>query len=309
MIIIEVMGGLGNQLQQYALYEKMKSLGKEAKLDISWFTQAGRQSQVLAKRKLELDYFAGMQYDKCTPQEKEELLGSGGLWQKARKKLMPSYNRHFMENGMYHPEIFEKKNAYLTGFWACEKYYADVLPSIREKLNFPDSKNAEVRRKNEELLKEIQEFRKQGGHVVSIHIRRGDYLDKENASMFGGICTDAYYQAAMQKMKKEYDKVRFLMFSDDIPYVREHYQGEEFLVADWNTGEDSIQDMRLMSACDGNICANSTFSFWGARFNKNEHKKMIRPAKHKNSQVIIPEVMKDLWSGWILIDENGKEVG
>lgn len=37
MIIVEVMGGLGNQMQQYALYRKLESLGKDARLDVSWF--------------------------------------------------------------------------------------------------------------------------------------------------------------------------------------------------------------------------------------------------------------------------------
>ena len=37
MVIIELMGGLGNQLQQYALYRKLVRMGKKARLDTSWF--------------------------------------------------------------------------------------------------------------------------------------------------------------------------------------------------------------------------------------------------------------------------------
>ena len=59
MIIIEVAGGLGNQLQQYALYKKFQSLGKEVRLDISWFREEN-QSRMLAKRELELNYFEGI---------------------------------------------------------------------------------------------------------------------------------------------------------------------------------------------------------------------------------------------------------
>ena len=54
MIIVEVMGGLGNQMQQYALYRKLESLGKDARLDVSWFLDQERQTKVLASRKLEL---------------------------------------------------------------------------------------------------------------------------------------------------------------------------------------------------------------------------------------------------------------
>ena len=63
MIIIRVMGGLGNQMQQYALYEKFRSLGKEAKLDISWFEDAAQQENVLAKRSLELRQFENLQFE------------------------------------------------------------------------------------------------------------------------------------------------------------------------------------------------------------------------------------------------------
>ena len=71
MIIIQVMGGLGNQLQQYALYRKFVRMGKEARLDISWFSDKEKRGEVLAERELELDYFDRLVYETCTPEEKE----------------------------------------------------------------------------------------------------------------------------------------------------------------------------------------------------------------------------------------------
>ena len=62
MIIVEVMGGLGNQMQQYALYRKLESLGKDARLDVSWFLDKELQTKVLASRKLE---FLGMRGVLC----------------------------------------------------------------------------------------------------------------------------------------------------------------------------------------------------------------------------------------------------
>ena len=56
MIIIQAAGGLGNQLQQYALYRKFVRMGKEARLDLSWFSDEN-QKEVLKKRELELAYF------------------------------------------------------------------------------------------------------------------------------------------------------------------------------------------------------------------------------------------------------------
>ena len=303
MIIIEVMGGLGNQMQQYALYQKMKSLGKEAKLDVSWFFDENRQKSVLAARSLELEWFDHLPMECCTEQEKRALLGKGGFFGKVKKKLLPGTDRHFQETGMYHPEIFELDNAYLSGFWACEKYYADILPKLRELIVFPKQETGEAARRNRDLMERM------GKEIsVSLHIRRGDYLDPENAAMFGGICTDAYYEAAVRFIRERFPEAHFYVFSDDPAYAKERYREPDFTVVDWNTGKNSLFDMQLMSCCKHNICANSTFSFWGARLNPSKDKIMIRPAKHKNGQDVGMERMQELWEGWKLIDGEGKSV-
>lgn len=140
---------------------------------------------------------------------------------------------------------------------------------------------------------------------VSVHLRRGDYLDEKNTAMFGNICTDAYYRKAIEYVKTLCSNPHFYIFSDDIPYVRHQFTGEEYTVVDINHGRDSFFDMWLMSRCRHNICANSTFSFWGARLNSNDNKIMIRPTIHKNSQVFVKEEMEQLWPGWKFISPDG----
>ena len=300
MIIIKVMGGLGNQMQQYALYEKFRSLGKETKLDVSWFEDARQQEKVLAKRSLELLQFENLHFEKASGSERAALLGTGGLsgfLGKVKRKLNPAADPHFFETDMYHPEIFTFTDKYLEGHWACEKYYHDIMPLLREKIRFPQSRNLQNIDMAERMEKE---------NSVSVHIRRGDYLDPENAGMFGGICTDAYYAAAMDYVRECLPGAHFYLFSDDTAYLKEHFQGSEYTVVDWNRGADSFYDCQLMSRCRANICANSTFSFWGARLNGRKDRLAIRPAKHKNSQTIDPERMHELWEGWVLIDEKGK---
>ena len=299
MLIVEVMGGLGNQLQQYALYRKLKSMGREAKLDVSWYTKKERQVGVLAHRSLELSYFNDLPMDICTEAEKTRLAGGEGLGGKLRRKLAPGTVRHFWETDLYHPEIFSFTDMYLTGFWACEKYYADILPQLRKEIVFPSSEEVRNCRTISEMKQNMS---------VSIHIRRGDYLDPENAALFGGICTQAYYDGAIRTVLDRCPDAHFYLFSDDPAYVREHYRGEQYTVVDWNTGVNSFYDIQLMSSCRHNICANSTFSFWGARLNPNPDKIMIRPAKHKNSQGVDPEKLHELWEGWVILDGEGRVV-
>lgn len=300
MIIIQVAGGLGNQLQQYALYRKLVRMGKEARLDLSWFEEEqknGGKEAAVTHRNFELAYFDRLVYEICTTEEKRALIGADGFSGKLRRKLLPSTVHWFHEDKMYHPEIFDFENMYLSGYFACEKYYADILYDLREKIQFPLSGNPLIGK----LAQQMQEC-----NSVSVHVRRGDYLNPENKAMFGNICTDAYYQGAMNAIRKAVPDVHFYIFSDDISYVREKYQGEEYTIMDINHGKDSFYDMWLMSNCRHNICANSTFSFWGARLNGYENKIMIRPTIHKNSQVFVKEEMEELWKGWGFVNPQGK---
>ena len=142
-----------------------------------------------------------------------------------------------------------------------------------------------------------------GNKACSVHLRRGDYLDEENMKIFGNICTDAYYDAALELAVKN-GAERFFIFSEDEEYagsftqkIRDKYQKEAEYI-NINKGDDSCYDIYLMSLCDINICANSTFSFWGARLNDHPDKLMIRPTKQKNSQTFDENEMKKLWEGW-----------
>ena len=306
MIIIRVMGGLGNQLQQYALYKKLEAVGEDVRLDISWFSNMPEQQPGLTSRKLELDYLEGIEYRAASEEEIRSVLGR--LWEeperfirKLKRTVYPAGNPAFMESDMYHKNIFSYRTKYLVGYWACEKYYADILGDLRRAIRFPKSENDTLQQKNEDMIKQMEQT-----DSVSLHIRRGDYLDDINKALFGNICKDTYYESAISYIKERFPNAKFYLFSDDIPYAREHYQGEEFQIVDWNQGKDSFYDIMLMSHCRHNICANSTFSFWGARLNAHEGKIMIRPSIHKNTQICIPEQMKELWAGWTLITPQGK---
>lgn len=308
MVIVRAMGGLGNQLQQYALYRKLEHMGKDVRLDTSWFTNESLQASMLAARELELAYLNPLPYKAASDDEIRSVLGR--LWEepekvaaKVRRKLFPAANPAFEEKDMYHEEIFFMDRKYLIGYWACEKYYADILDILRTDISFPQSSDSELQDKNNAVIRKMEET-----ESVSVHIRRGDYLDDINRELFGGICTEGYYQRAIEYIKERLPETRFFLFSDDIPYVKEHYQGDEYQVIDWNQGKDSFYDMMLMSRCRHNICANSTFSFWGARLNPHDDKIMIRPSIHKNTQVCIPEQMKDLWKGWTLITPQGEVI-
>ncbi len=301
MLIIKIAGGLGNQMQQYAMYRKLLQSGadKDIKLDIAWFDEK-EQSGVLAKRKLELEYFQNLPIPVCSDEERNRFI-TDNKFMKAVHKLFPGENKRFVESEMYHPEIYGLRDKYIEGYFACQKYYDDISDELQKLFIFPEHIDRELHIKNVEIMNEMEQR-----DSVSIHIRRGDYLDPENASLFGNISTDEYYESAMNYFRAKYPKVHFYIFTNDPDYARQKYNTDEYTVVDHNTGKYSLLDIQLMSHCRGNICANSTFSFWGARLNKRRDKEMVRTFKMRNNQPCDPAKMHDYWPGWILIDNNGK---
>lgn len=296
MVIIHVMGGLGNQLYQYALYEKYKFLGKEAKLDLYAYKDAEGADREW--RSLELEWLDGLHYEVCTAQERMLFLdNSMKLADRVRRKLTGRRDRTVRESADYMPEIFSMDNVYLYGFWGCDRYYADITSLLQAKICFPRSRNP----RNHEMIEAAATE-----NAVSVHVRRKDYLTVADGKRYMGICTDDYYASAIRYVSERVEKPVFYVFSDDTAYARAHFVQENMHIVDWNTGRESLYDMELMSHCRHNICANSTFSIWGARLNINPGKIMIRPLHHDNYEVLDAEAVRRNWPGWILIDDAGR---
>lgn len=295
MILIHVMGGLGNQLYQYALYEKLKTLGKEVKLD-TYAYYSGNDNEK-EWRPLELDRFPNINYAAATASDRELFLdNSASFVSRIRRKLFGRKDRTVMEVSPYMPEIYDMDNVYLYGYWNCERYYEDIIPMLWEKLQFPLSSDM----RNQAILQQIE-----NENSVSLHVRRTDYLKVADGARYMGICTGAYYKSAMSYIEQRIDRPVYYIFSDDPEYVKEHYRGINMHVIDWNGERNSIFDLQIMSKCKHNICANSTFSMWGARLNQNTDKIMIRPLHHDNYETTTTEQIQKNWKNWILVDQNG----
>ena len=305
MVIIKLMGGLGNQLQQYALYKKFVSMEVETKIDLSWF-RSSNQETMFAKRSIELEYLDGVNYETATLEEVAQLIGRDNFWGKMKRKFAPTSYKKYVEDTIYDPELLKATDLYIEGYFACEFYYYDIIPSLRREIKFPIVKSARFM-DIQSLVEDMADC-----DSVSLHMRRGDYLDSANQEVFGGICTSEYYGKAIRLCVERLDKPKFYVFSDDTDYAYEYVAGfmgmnpgVEMRVIDLNRGNDSLLDIYLMSKCKHNIVANSTFSFWGARFNDYEDPIKIRPTIHKNTQVFNRADMTRWWPGWIFVSPEG----
>lgn len=303
MVIIQLAGGLGNQMFQYALCLELEALGREVKIDdVSGFVQDVQREPALAP--------FGITYERPTKKELEKMLDSSMLpWQRVRRKLFGRHKKaYFEESKLFLSEVLEWDDIYLEGYWQSERYFHAVEKQVREAYDtdrlidhlkgsglWNGSAQAESGHSGEDrqgktaaqYLNEINNTRS-----VSVHIRRGDYLTPENQALFGGICTDAYYIEGMRLMRERFPKCSFYLFCNDKEWARAHFAGQEdvTLVDLSYSGEGLAADdtdldfaeFVLMSRCKHNILANSSFSWWASYLNPNPEKLILVPDRWLN---------------------------
>lgn len=102
--------------------------------------------------------------------------------------------------------------------------------------------------------------------MVSIHIRRGDYVGNP---FYINLCESDYYERAMERFPGK----KFLVFSDDREFAKTVFPTLQVF-----EGVNEIEDFNMMASCaGGNIIANSSFSWWAAFVNPSQTKKVVAP--------------------------------
>lgn len=279
MIIVKVMGGLGNQLFQYALYRQFQENGREAYLDVSWYYMNRG-----ADRKYQLDIF-NTKILECSQKQKYALANNDkNIFGVAWHRLFGNRGSHIVEIdlGRFNPAILKLQNGYLDGYWQSEGYFKGIAGLLWEEVTL---KNA-FDKKNENMLGDIERT-----NSVAIHVRRGDYLKVHE--MYGGICTENYYNSGMEYMERHIGNAHYFVFSDDMYWCREFFGSRNNVtyvdINDENTGHC---DLMLMSKCRNIIIANSSFSWWAAWLNRNKEKIVVAPDRWTNDNAcmhIVPE--------------------
>lgn len=191
------------------------------------------------------------------------------------------YRYVYHEPSFSYNELPLMDNLVLDGYFQSEKYFEDYKREIKD-LFVVDDKNSK---------KFLKQFKSSKLPITSVHIRRGDYL---NNSEYHCICDLNYYKKAMDIIGES----NFIIISDDIEWVKNNIKGDNIF---YSSLDNELDDLALMTNCDNNIIANSSFSWWGAYLNPKLNKIIIAPKKWfgpkgpKDTQDIIP-------NGWITID-------
>lgn len=292
MIISRIIGGLGNQMFQYALGRALSlERGQPLRLDVSGFAGYGMHHG------FELQRVFGSLADIATKSEVRGILGwqflSGIRRIVSRPGLAVIRRDGFVVEPHFHywPEIKNiPQDCYLDGYWQSEIYFRCASLIIRSDFTF----KAPLANRNVELAEQIGQV-----NSVSLHVRRGDYAKNPKTNATHGLCSLEYYRAAVQYVAVRVEEPYFFIFSDDIAWARKNLRLDfscEFI--DHNQGTESYRDMQLMSLCDHHIIANSSFSWWGAWLNPDPDKIVIAPkqwfANANNVSDLFPP-------GWVVL--------
>ncbi|AEF53553.1 alpha-1,2-fucosyltransferase [Marinomonas posidonica] len=274
MIIVDLSGGLGNQMFQYAC---ARSLSIELNLPLK--VVYGSLASQTVHNGYELNRVFGLDLEFATENDMQKNLGfflSKPILRKifSKKPLNNlKFQNFFPENSFnYNSSLFSyiKDSGFLQGYWQTEKYFLNHKSQILKDfcfVNMDDETNISI-------ANDIQ-----SGHSISIHVRRGDYLTNLKAKAIHGHCSLDYYLKAIEFLQEKIGESRLFIFSDDPEWVSENIatRFSDVSVIQHNRGVKSFNDMRLMSMCDHHIIANSSFSWWGAWLNPSQNKKIIAP--------------------------------
>lgn len=259
-VIAELTAGFGNQLFSYACGYAL-ARKKSADFYINTYMADNGMS-----RKLEIDKLNITYKERLTYQYKKDVINRA-IFNKIRRNNVIGWGTKIYkekQNYIYDAGVFEQNgDVMLSGYWQTYKYFDDYREELLE-LFTPK----QLGRTAEAVTEQISGMK----NTVAVHIRRGDYLQ------VNAYIRPEYFADAMKEMEKRLGSVNYCFFSDDIEWVKEHFgQNENYYFISGQEGMSDVDEFFCMAACEHDIIANSTFSWWAAYLNRNEEKIVIAP--------------------------------
>jgi len=273
MIVVKLMGGLGNQMFQYATARAIAYRNKTPLfLDITGFDT---MADIDTPRQYDLDSFkiTGKIADPAILAQVQPIGTAYKLHHKIIRRLKSGGK--IWQVGEPSASYFDymgraPKNTYLIGWWQNEKYFSD----IREVLLKEFQSAKPLTKYSQDIIKKIES----SSVSISVHVRRGDYVENKHASKFHGLTPLEYYRAAAKYFQGRFPDALCVVLSDDIAWCKQNLKlGKNIVFVEPQKDRKDFEDLMVMSACDHNIVANSSFSWWGAWLNQNPGKLVVAP--------------------------------
>ncbi len=289
MIITRLLGGLGNQMFQYAAGRRLAHvLAVELKLDVTWMDKFVSRPYALGKFNIQENFATAAEIAAMAPK---------GRIGHALAKICPKKWPKYIQEKQFHfdPEILNLPDGvYLKGYWQSEKYFSDIAETIRREFTIKTPLSGKTSEMSELIASK---------QSVSIHVRRGDYIETRRMKQVYNAYGPDYYLRCVDYMKQLVKNPYFFIFSDDPEWAGDNLkQLCPATLVDYNQADKNYEDLWLMSCCNHHIIANSTFSWWGAWLNPREDKIVLAPRQWFDKKTQVSMKTDDLFpSGWILL--------
>lgn len=145
----------------------------------------------------------------------------------------------------------------LQGWFQNLEEFVNVEDEVRKQFTFAKPFDGKIKHLHDNI----------NNHSVSIHVRRGDFINNPTAYAHNEHMGPEYYRKAMDVMEDIYDDITYFVFSEDIEWCRENIKNDKHpvvLVDDDYSGDRDSGHLYLMQECENHIIANSTYSWWAA---------------------------------------------
>lgn len=296
MIYLKIRGRLGNQLFQYATVNNFRKKfypNEELALDFTDLKKLGTMEEGFKNSLNEFNVEPFLEVDKIKtniiqailifimkiPNPLFRFIGLSNIadivsykFEKFMQPLLNKFGVYYMIHGYYEFKKTKSKNKIFYGNFECCKYFDNIRNDILEMYS-PKIKKL---KNNSEMYKKIKE-----NNSVCITIRRGDFVTNSEFSKIHYICSPEFFYKAIDIIKEKVDNPFFVVFSDDIDWVKTNMNFGERAI--YESGSDPLwEKLRLMSSCKHFIISNSTFSWWAQYLSVSKNKVVVAPNRWKN---------------------------
>lgn len=297
MILVRLMGGLGNQMFQYAFgYYLAKKNNTVLKIDETLLQDKSQPHEIVTHRTLELTDVFDFNIDKASKSEIEFFNGKANaknMFERLINSITWRLRKHNLiieKSRSFNAEMLNvNDNKCIVGAWQCENYFTSISNDIKALYKFKHA----ILPQSIKLAKDIV-----SSNSICIHIRRGDYVTSKLYSELIGALDVSYYEKAIELMSQKINNPHFYVFSDDLNWCKHHITipFEHSYVEDEHLGIKASNYLHLMSLCKNFIISNSTFSWWAAWLGEKKNSVIIGPANwFKNKSLDGSDIVPNRW--------------
>ena len=273
MIVVALMGGLGNQMYQFSLGTM---LAAATAVPVRYQTD---MLDLYGDRQLELEAL-GINVQKVGRSEVRSILGALCSSPFARRLLASRWGGFLRPSGFVADtgrttaEIMalaqQREGLYFHGYWQQADLVARADSAFWQSFHFPQPEEDGAQMWLDRIAATV--------HPVAVHVRLGDYASAKRALKHHGLLSQAYYRNACDMVASRVADAEFFVFSDQPELARRYFADTRNRVTFVETGKTPAwTDMSLMAACHHNVIANSTYSWWSAWLNRNPGKIVVAP--------------------------------